>query len=111
MNQWKHEYLTSLRENARITRKNEPCIVVGDLDILKKEGLRDVLEVTKLLNGRDGKTRAAEIRVMTSDGMKCASTLRRPIQLLIPIEVKSSIKVKKIDTSKEDKKTETPKKD
>ena len=36
--QWKHEYLTSLRENARITKENEPHIAVGDLVILKKEG-------------------------------------------------------------------------
>ena len=36
--QWKHEYLTSLRENTRITKENEPHIAVGDLVILKKEG-------------------------------------------------------------------------
>ncbi len=91
---WKHEYLTGLRENARIAKRNEPHVTVGDIVILKKEGTAKcfwkLAKVTKLLTGNDGKVRAAEIRVMNSDGQKSATTLRRPLQLLVPIEVTSS---------------------
>ena len=56
---WKHEYLTDLRENSRIAKQNEPHVTVGDVVILKK-----------LLTGNDGKVRAAEIRIINSDGQK-----------------------------------------
>ena len=60
---WKHEYLTSLRENARKITDKEPCVKVGDLVVLKIDGtarcLWKIAKGTKLIESKDGKIRAA----------------------------------------------------
>ncbi len=112
---WKHEYLTSLRENARIAKRNEPHVTVGDVVFLKKEGTAKcfwkLAKVTKLLTGNDGKVRAAEIRVINSDGQKGATTLRRPLYLTRTFRGKSSnenneVGATSITTTKLDSKAE-----
>ena len=46
---WKHEYLTSLRENARKITDKEPCVKVGDLVVLKNDGTaRCLWKIAKL---------------------------------------------------------------
>ena len=54
---WKHEYLTSLRENARKITDKEPCVKVGDLVVLKNDGtarcLWKIAKVTKLIESKD----------------------------------------------------------
>lgn len=56
----------------------------------------------KLLNGKDGKVRAAEIQVTGAEGKRNAITLRRLIQLLIPIELSSPSESKKVESTTRD---------
>ena len=90
---WRREYLTSLRENARKVNTKEPHVKVGDLVILKNDGTArcfwKIAKIVKLIEGKDGKIRAAEIRVMGSNENRSAITLKRPLQLLIPTEIKA----------------------
>ena len=87
---WRREYLTSFRENSRKVNSKEPHVKVGDLVILKNEGTArcfwKIAKIAKLIEGKDGKTRAAEIRVMVSNYSGSAITLKRPLHLLIPTE-------------------------
>ena len=89
---WRNEYLTSLREHAVKNAKDQSDntgVKVGDIVILKNESVRrsfwKLAKVEELHPGRDGKVRAATVKVA---GAKCNSTsLRRPIQHVIPLEV------------------------
>lgn len=91
---WSQEYLTSLLEKAkRISdRTKEEILAVGDIVFMKERGTARCLwrmaRIEELLPGRDGKIRAAKIRLMTKETHK-PTMLRRPIQLLIPTEVTS----------------------
>ena len=91
---WRREYLTSLRENSRKVNSKEPHVKVGDLVILKNDGTArcfwKIAKIAKLIEGKDGKTRAAEIRVMGSNDSRSAITLKRPLHLLIPTEIKAT---------------------
>ena len=90
---WRREYLTSLRENSRKVSSKVPHVKVGDLVILKNDGTArcfwKIAKIAKLIEGKDGKTRAAEIRVMGSKESRSAITLKRPLRLLIPTEIKA----------------------
>ena len=86
---WRHKYLTSLREYHRSSGLNSQQIKVGDVVSVHDEGprvnwrLAVITKVTKLLVGRDGLIRAAEIRTSTG-------TTNRPIAKLFPLEVNST---------------------
>ena len=92
---WRSEYLTSLREQAAKgsnARGVNAKLKVGDIVILKNDSVTRAFwklgKVEELLPGRDGVVRAAVITV--SRGTSSSNQrLRRPIQHLIPIEVKS----------------------
>ena len=88
---WKHEYPTSLRENSKKIIDKEPCVKVGDLVVLKNNGTArcpwKIAKVTKLIESKDGKIRAAEIQVLCSNEKRGTIILRRPLHLLIPIEI------------------------
>ena len=84
--QWKHEYLTALREYHRATGHNHQQIKIGDIVNVHDDGPRvnwRLAVVTKLLVGGDGFTRAVEIRTSTG-------TTNRPIAKLYPLEVCST---------------------
>ena len=89
---WQREYLTSLREQAKAYASESTTLSVGDVVLLAEPGtarcLWKLARVEELLRGEDGVVRAAKIRV--NKGLKKASVLRRPIQLLVPTEVQSS---------------------
>ena len=92
--QWKRDYLLSLREYSAGKNKGSrtaPAIKRGDIVILKDEHTArcwwKLARVTELLEGRDKKVRAAKIWVLSSE--RKPVTLRRPIQSLIPLEVRS----------------------
>ena len=61
--------------------------------ILKNDGTArcfwKIAKIAKLIEGKDGKTRSAKIRVMGSNDSRSVITLKRPLHLLIPTEVKT----------------------
>ena len=65
-------------------------IETGDSVLIKNDSTNRVFwkmgKVEELIPGEDGKVRAAVVKVGSS--MKQPTLLRRPLQLLIPIEVK-----------------------
>ena len=80
---WRREYLTALRENQRISGRNEQTIKVGDIVMVHDEGPRSrwkLAMVEALIQGNDGRVRAAYIR---TDG----GITNRPITKLYPLEV------------------------
>lgn len=91
--QWKREYLLSLRENstARSVSGNRTAITVGDIVILKNDSTSRAFwklgKVEQLIPGKDGKVRAAIVKVSSGNGKN--QLLKRVIQHLIPIEVRS----------------------
>ena len=94
---WRTEYLSCLREvHSQLSRKTQgerSVIATGDVVIVKDEhlprGQWKLGVVQELLTGRDGLVRAAVVRVAGSDRQQ--STLKRPIQLLYPLEIHSDI--------------------
>ena len=89
---WRTEYLTELREHSiqKCNRQGSVAsISKGDVVILKNDSTNRAFgqlgKVEELVQGRDGKVRAAVVRV--SRGEKQPIHLRRVIQQLIPIEV------------------------
>ena len=99
---WKEEYLIGLMEAYKTKQNtNDICISTGDLVILKDDQTNrqvwKVYKVEELIKGADAKVRAAKVQVPSSKGKKI---LQRPLQHLIPIEVRCenesqhSIKIK-----------------
>ena len=90
---WKNEYLMELRDSHRRSAKssNPTPIVVGDIVVVHDEeqprGFWRLARVKDLLTGADGLVRGATITVKSKN--RRPSTLRRPIQLLYPLEIRS----------------------
>ena len=89
-NQWKKEYLTSLRE--RFLGKNQEKQKIpkrGDIVIIQNDKTPrqkwKIGKITELLPGRDKIVRAVEVR--TTDKSGKTIYMKRPIQHLVPIEV------------------------
>ena len=91
--QWRQEYLTSLREQSNVgnNRNGAQEILIGDIVLLKNDSTKRIFwklaRVEELIPGADGRVRAAIVQVGSDD--KPPSYLRRVVQHLIPIEVKS----------------------
>ena len=95
---WKTEYLLELQESHHHSphQGGEPShIAVGDIVIVHDEnyprGLWKLGKVESLLPGADGNVRGAFVRVQSS-GQR-SSLLKRPIQRLYPLEVRTSEEV------------------
>lgn len=92
--QWRREYLTGLRERKQPGTKEstKEIISVGDIVILKNDSTCrsywKLAKVEKLIEGSDGRARAAIIKVASSN--RRPVYLRRVIQHLIPLEVGSN---------------------
>ena len=85
--QWKHEYLTSLREHHRATGINSQTIKTGDIVLVHDDSPRitwKLAVIEELMKGKHGLVRAAKIR--TAQGRT-----NRPIAKLIPLEVSSEV--------------------
>ena len=92
---WRNEYLTSLREQVAMgssARDVNAKFKVGDVVILKNDSVARAFwkfaKVEQLLPGRDGSVRAAILTVPRGTSSTSNQRLRRPIQQLIPTEVK-----------------------
>ena len=100
--------MLSLRESSKSNLKdsdNGP-IAVGDKVILRNDNTRRMFwklaKVDKLLPSSDGVVRSAKVRVNGEGGKPI--TLRRPIQHLIPLEVRATTKEENVrDRSREEK--------
>ena len=93
--QWRREYLLGLRESARKNSsvgRNSSDISVGEVVILRDDSTArcywKLAKITELLEGKDGVVRAARITVLTAPGHGKTTILQRPIQHLIPLEVR-----------------------
>ena len=87
--QWQRDYLLSLRERAinHGSQKNS-MIKEGDIVVLKEDCtarcLWKLAKIVELITGRDGRTRAAKVQLLSKDKV---TTIRRPVQHLVPLEV------------------------
>ena len=93
--QWKKEYLLSLRENATCKSKsksNRANISVGDIVLVKSDSTKrafwNLARVEELLVSKDGQIRAARVKV--ANGERNPVCLRRVIQHLVPLEIRSA---------------------
>ena len=81
--QWRTEYLTSLRERTTKNSRNVVSTIdVGDVCLIEDQGPRITWKmgrVEELVRGKDGKVRAAVIKTLNCQ-------LRRPINKLVVIE-------------------------
>ncbi|VEN41764.1 unnamed protein product [Callosobruchus maculatus] len=82
---WSNDYLQQLRSFHKSHPVKSNNFRVGDVALLHDQNVPRLLwklvRITQVFQGRDGKVRACE--VVTGD----RTTLRRPIQLLFPLEV------------------------
>ena len=89
---WRAEYLLELRNaHCRVKRTAGSSLVsVGDLVLVHDEGHPRshwrLGKVERILTSKDGQSRGAEVRVRAKKS-KRTSLLRRPLQLLYPLEV------------------------
>ena len=60
----------------------------GDIVVLKEDCtarcLWKLAKIVELITGRDGRTRAAKVQLLSKDKV---TTIRRPVQNLVPLEV------------------------
>ena len=89
---WRVEYLLELRNaHCRVKRAIGSSLVsVGDLVLVHGEGHPrshwKLGKVERILTSKDGQNRGTEVRVQAKKS-KRTSLLRRPLQLLYPLEV------------------------
>ena len=79
---WSSEYLTQLREHRKPSQKHGPVVNVGDVVSVQEDNVKrlnwQMALVDELIRGKDGKTRAAVVRIMDKAGK--ITRLRRPLQ-------------------------------
>ena len=89
--QWKHEYLTGLREMQNCNNKvPQKLVEKGDLVLIHDKLPRNrwkVGIVETLHPSRDGFTRGCNVRTLTKTGR--LTYLNRPVNKLYPLEIKS----------------------
>ncbi len=89
---WKSEYLLELRDHHRYNTGKSDAEPVSKGDVVlvhddKPRGFWRLARVLETVAGRDGRIRGAVLRVSSPTGRP--STLRRPLQLLYPLEMNS----------------------
>ena len=81
--------MLSLRERAinHGSQKNS-MIKEGDIVVLKEDCtarcLWKLAKIVELITGRDGRTQAAKVQLLSKDKV---TTIHRPVQHLVPLEV------------------------
>ena len=86
---WKKDYLQQLRSAHHKSLRKTMIFQKGDIvlvhDQVKPRMYWDIAKIIETFPGRDGKVRAVQV--------KCASgkMLRRPIQLIVPLEIQDTI--------------------
>lgn len=88
---WKREYLLELRNSHRITKKvpGNKQIAVGDVVVIhsdqEKQGFWNLGVIQEIIPGRDGEIRGAIVK--QAERGRNHTLLRRPVQLLYPLEI------------------------
>ena len=106
---WRTEYLAELREAHRQSKcklqKGTP-ISVGDVVVVHDEGLPrgfwKLGKIEEVYSGRDKKIRGARLKLPSGN------QLRRPIQLLYPLEVHSNSETPDVESETPDVDNENP---
>ena len=101
---WKFEYLLELREHQKScqgrARPGREMIKKNDMVLILEDGIKRnkwrMGRIHKLLEGKDGKVRGAEVVVVNKTG---TGILRRPVNKLFPFEYNSN-KLPEEETSK-----------
>lgn len=92
---WKLEYLLELREFHRTCQHGEststlqPGEVVTVYDESYPRGLWRLGRIEELLSGADGRVRGVRVKVLSKGGQ--VKIIRRPIQHIYPLEVRSFV--------------------
>ena len=94
----KSDYLSELREHHRYTCKksssSSPAVQLEDVVCVKEDNMKRNMwklgKVKELIVGKDSVVREAVVRISRSG--KPSVLLRRPLQLLYPLEVQSQMK-------------------
>lgn len=96
--QWRKKYLLSLRTSAKLSAKPSKDTIkikIGEIVILRNDSTKRVFwkfgKVDELIPSKDGIIRAAKVRIQGDGGKQVF--LRRPIQHLIPLEVRAQLPV------------------
>ena len=99
--QWRREYLLGLRENTRgqsTSERNTEIIQQNEVVIMRDDSTArchwKLARIVELLKGKDGRVRAAKICVLTAPDHRRTTILQRPIQHLIPLEVRCTVNKK-----------------
>ena len=100
---WRNKYLKDLREYHRsVSGKSARVVEVEDVVTVhedsKKRGSWKMAVIEKLVKGKDGVIRGADIRVITKGRQ---TRMSRPVQKLYPIEVRSTSASAAANTSAE----------
>lgn len=109
-NQWRRDYLLSLRENSQIRgkRPNTATVTVGDIVVIMNDKTKQqfwkLARVEELLPGQDRVVRAARVKVVCCEGKP--AVLQRSIQHLIPLEATQRLEVEEVKQI--ESKTEEP---
>ena len=90
---WRSEYLSGLREVHRLRPTERNIITEGEIVIVRdennpKRNAWKVAIVEKLIQGKDGEIRGAQVRRVSAKGKP--ETLIRPVQKLYPLEISCS---------------------
>ena len=101
--QWKNEYITSLREqhssNINNQKKSESNISVGDICVLVDNNTPrskwKLVRVKELIKSKDGKIRGASIVTIVNEQRK--KILKRPINKLVMIEQGTDSTLKELE--------------
>ena len=91
-NRWRKEYLAELRESHRTQlarRKADDIVKNGEIVVIHDESLPRgqwrLGKIEQVIEGSDGHARGVRVRTQTKTGRP--TILRRPIQLLYPLEI------------------------
>lgn len=109
-NRWSKEYLLELRESHRYASGETALkgITVGEMVVIHDENHRrgswKMGRVERLIESKDHENRAAIVRVSSGEGKP--RTLRRPINKLYPLEVRSQEDTETTKISAKDTQTE-----
>ena len=96
---WANEYVTELREYQKLKNINDETLISRNDVVLIVDDRQPriawrVGRVTELIKGRDNVVRGAKVSSKTEQGR--LSTLRRPINKLVPLELYDSYKNEQI---------------
>ncbi len=92
---WRREYLLELRESHRTNRGKSggSPIAIDDVVLVHNEhqprGFWKLARVKETIVGKDGRVRGAVLKLPAKDGQ--TTLLRRPLQLLYPLEINCQI--------------------